>query len=115
MTSFLDFLYSKVPKKDGRDKLSWSLSGSSQFDVCSYYAELRGLDDISFPWKSIWDVKAPRRASFFVWIASWEKFLLMIIPLRGATLLLAGVVCAERVGDICYFIVMLPIGCGVWF
>jgi hypothetical protein len=58
-TSFLDFIYSHLPRGAGCGKLNWQLNGSGLFDVRSYYAVLRGTPVISFPWKSIWCVKAP--------------------------------------------------------
>ena len=30
---------------------------------------------IIFPWKGVWKVKAPRRVSFFVWTAVWDRIL----------------------------------------
>ena len=43
--------------------------------MCSYYKKLQGTNDILFPWKIIWFVKAPRRVSFFVWTATWGRIL----------------------------------------
>ena len=34
------------------------------FDIKSFYGALRGSSSITFPWKSIWGVKAPRRVLF---------------------------------------------------
>lgn len=31
--------------------------------------------EVSFPWKSIWGIKAPRRVSFFGWSVTWGKIL----------------------------------------
>ena len=45
------------------------------FDIKSFYGALRGSSSITFPWKSIWGVKAPRRVSFFVWTAAWGRVL----------------------------------------
>ena len=52
------FQISSIPK--------WSID--NKFDVRSYYEELRGTNDISFPWKSRW-------VSFFVWTTDWGKLL----------------------------------------
>ena len=30
---------------------------------------------VTFPWKSIWSVEAPRRVAFFVWAAAWGRIL----------------------------------------
>jgi hypothetical protein len=48
------------------DKLVWSLSKRGLFEVKSYYEVLNRKDGPSFPWKSIWCVKAPARVAFFV-------------------------------------------------
>lgn len=48
------------------------------FDAVSYYKAIRGTNANSFPWKSIWHVKAPRGVSFFfflVWTSAWGKIL----------------------------------------
>jgi hypothetical protein len=43
--------------------------------VKSFYEVLNKQDDPSFPWKSIWRVKAPARVAFFVWTAALGKIL----------------------------------------
>ncbi len=85
------FQISSIPK--------WSVD--NKFDVRSYYEELRGTNDISFPWKSRW-------VSFFVWTRDWGNFLPMITSLRGNMCHRSG----EKM-DIYYSIVMLLIVCGV--
>ena len=47
-----------------------------KFDIRFYYNALRDISSITFPWKGIWGVKAPRRVSFFVWIVAWNKILI---------------------------------------
>ena len=37
------------------------------FYVHSFYNSLSAPPTIPFPWKCIWSVKVPRRASFFLW------------------------------------------------
>ena len=46
-----------------------------KFDIRFYYNALRDFSSITFPWKGIWGVKAPRRVSFFVWTVAWNKIL----------------------------------------
>lgn len=57
MVSFIDILYSKIPKILGPDRMRWRLNGNGRFDVWSYEV-LRGSSDLSFPWECIWCVKA---------------------------------------------------------
>jgi hypothetical protein len=65
--SFFARLYS-IPVQHGEDdRLVWSLSKRGQFEVESFYEVLNRQDGPSFPWKSIWRVKAPARVAFFVW------------------------------------------------
>jgi hypothetical protein len=43
--------------------------------VKSFYKALAGQEVFSFPWKSIWHVRAPSRVSFFVWTVALGKIL----------------------------------------
>jgi len=48
------------------------------FAMKSYYAMLTSLGNeelSSFPWKSIWKVKAPPRITFFLWVTAWGRIL----------------------------------------
>ena len=60
---------------EGRDKMRWCSGSKGDFDIKSFYGALRGSSSITFPWKSIWGVKAPRRVLFFVWTTTWGKVL----------------------------------------
>ena len=40
------------------------------FDIFSYYNQLRGSYSVVFPWKGIWKVKAC--VPFFVWTVAWN-------------------------------------------
>lgn len=60
----------KHPKKRGPLSYEVEVEGIGRFDVCSSNVTLRCLRDAHFPWKSIWYAKAPKRASFFLWIAA---------------------------------------------
>ena len=68
--SFFELLYSCIPRGEGEDKLSWKLTLNGVFDVCSFYNWLSGNLTIVFPWKSIWCIKVPKRASFILWTAT---------------------------------------------
>jgi hypothetical protein len=50
---------------------SWKLRQHGNFDVKSFYHALDVRSELSFPWRPIWKVKAPRRLSFFLWSAAW--------------------------------------------
>ena len=75
VTSFLDFIYSHLPKGVGPDTWSWSLQGSGKFEVRSFCKALSGITTDPFPWKSIWCMKALKRVFFFVWMAAWGRIL----------------------------------------
>ena len=45
------------------------------FNIRSFYNKLRNPLPIIFPWKGVWKVKAPRRVSFYVWTAVWDRIL----------------------------------------
>uniref|UniRef100_A0A7N2MML9 Rubredoxin-like domain-containing protein n=1 Tax=Quercus lobata TaxID=97700 RepID=A0A7N2MML9_QUELO len=63
------------PPIEGGDKMRWCLGFKGVFDIKSFYGALRGSRFITFPWKSIWSVKALRHVSFFVWTAAWGRVL----------------------------------------
>ena len=65
VNSFLDLIYSKVPGAEGGDRLQWHLNWSGKLDVCSFFKAVRGTESSSFPWKSIWCVKASKWVSLF--------------------------------------------------
>ena len=45
------------------------------FDVHSFYNSLSTPPTFHFPWKCIWNVKVPRRVSFFLWTEAWDSIL----------------------------------------
>jgi hypothetical protein len=47
------------------------------FDVKSFYNVLVPHDNTPFPWRSIWQSKAPLRVSFFAWSALLGKIFTM--------------------------------------
>ena len=75
MDDFFRFLASNLPFMTDGDRLRWNLTKNGDFTIRSYYHKLHGSSFIAFPLKGIWKVKAPRRVSFFVWTAAWNKIL----------------------------------------
>ena len=73
--TFFELLYSNMPSGEGDDNLIWQFTRIGIFDVCSYHNFLFGPCTDSFPWKSIWYVKAPKRVSFFSWIIARGRIL----------------------------------------
>ena len=74
-TLFFYRIYTKFPLGLGDDKLSWRLYRSGHFDFRSFYNAIDGNDAHSFPRKSVWWVKVPKRVSFLLWWATWGKIL----------------------------------------
>ena len=72
---FLHTLGSNLPPTKNGDRMQWKLTKNGDFDVRSFYNKLRRPLHVIFPSKGIWKVKAPRRVSFFVWTAMWDKIL----------------------------------------
>uniref|UniRef100_A0A2N9IZP3 Reverse transcriptase domain-containing protein n=1 Tax=Fagus sylvatica TaxID=28930 RepID=A0A2N9IZP3_FAGSY len=55
------------------DGLRWKLCKDGVFTSRSFYYALIDRRGVSFPWKSIWRVKAPPRVVFFIWTAAWRS------------------------------------------
>ena len=72
---FLCTLSSNLPPTVNGDLMQWKLTKNGVFDICSFYNKLRSHLPIIFPWKGVWKLKAPRRVSFFVWTAAWDRIL----------------------------------------
>ena len=53
----------------------WKLKKSGIFSVHSLHEAIWGAPTNSFPRKSVWCTKAPKRVSFFVWTITWGKIL----------------------------------------
>ena len=75
MDEFLRTLGSNLPPTVNGDRMRWKLTKNGVFDIRSFYNKLRSPLLIIFPWKGVWKVKAPRRVSFFVWTAVWDRIL----------------------------------------
>ena len=75
MKVFLCTLGSNIPQTENGDRMRWKLTKNGDFDIRSFYNELRGSSSIVFPWKGIWKVKALQCVSFFIWTTIWDKIL----------------------------------------
>uniref|UniRef100_A0A2N9GID8 OBG-type G domain-containing protein n=1 Tax=Fagus sylvatica TaxID=28930 RepID=A0A2N9GID8_FAGSY len=75
VASFFELLHSHTSFKEGGDGLRWRLTSNGIFTIRSYYLALRDNHSVTFPWKAIWGVHAPRRVAFFAWTASWGRIL----------------------------------------
>jgi hypothetical protein len=73
--SFFEQLYSTRVRHGEVDRAVWILSKRRNFEVKTYYKALACHKAVSFPWKGIWRVKAPKRVAFFVWTAALRKIL----------------------------------------
>ena len=75
ISAFFDLVYSTRMSGEGEDKLYWRPSKKGVFTARSFYHYLNVHNSVTFPWKSIWKTKAPLKAAFFVWTASWGNIL----------------------------------------
>uniref|UniRef100_A0A2N9EED7 Reverse transcriptase zinc-binding domain-containing protein n=1 Tax=Fagus sylvatica TaxID=28930 RepID=A0A2N9EED7_FAGSY len=79
VAEFFHFLHShKVPTADttlAPDGLRWKICKDGVFTSRSFYSALINRRGVSFPWKSIWRVKAPPRVAFFIWTVAWGRIL----------------------------------------
>uniref|UniRef100_A0A2N9GIF8 Reverse transcriptase zinc-binding domain-containing protein n=1 Tax=Fagus sylvatica TaxID=28930 RepID=A0A2N9GIF8_FAGSY len=82
VASFFELLHAHTAFKEGGDGLRWRLKSNGVFDIRSYYLALRDNQPVTFPWKAIWGVHAPRRVAFFAWSASWGRILTTDILMR---------------------------------
>lgn len=64
VNSFLDLLYSNILRREGCDRMRQKLNRNGRFNVRSYYAAMQGTGEVSFPWKSIWCIKASKMGFF---------------------------------------------------
>jgi len=74
--SFYEQLYSTRIRHGEVNRLVWNLSKRMSFEVKTFYRALACQEVVSFPWKGIWRVKAPKRVAFFVWTAALGKILI---------------------------------------
>jgi hypothetical protein len=73
--SFFERLYSTLVRHGQGDRLVWNPSKRGLFEARSYYEVLIRKNGPSFPWKSIWRVKALTMVAFFVWSTALSKIL----------------------------------------
>ena len=80
--SFLDRIYSQVPRGEGNDRMPLYLKGSGKFDTRTYYPVIRGVNNFSFPWKGVFGLLRfleglyyfcgqQLRVGFLRWITLW--------------------------------------------
>jgi hypothetical protein len=79
VVSFFQFRHSHTvpnaaPTADP-DSLRWKLCKDGAFASHSFYYALSDRLGVSFPWKSIWMVKAPPRVAFLIWTVAWGQIL----------------------------------------
>jgi len=72
---FYEQLYSIRIRHGEVDRVVWTLSKRRNFEVKTFHKALVCHEAVSFPWKGIWRVKAPKRVEFFVWTAALRKIL----------------------------------------
>lgn len=75
-SAFFELLYLAKVSGQGEDRLCWKNDSQKEFEVQLYYRALTPCVG-TFPWKSIFKVKAPPRVAFFIWTASLRKILTM--------------------------------------
>jgi hypothetical protein len=75
LDSFLNLLYSSNTHSGEVDSMLWTPSSSHNFAIKSYYNMLQLDEHSSFPWKSIWKVKAPPHIAFFLWTIAMGRIL----------------------------------------
>lgn len=69
LESFFDLPCSSKVDGNEEDKVVWVVAWSGSFEVKSFYSILSDGGNCSFPWKSIWKVKAHTKLAFFTWKA----------------------------------------------
>lgn len=76
--SFLNLLYSNIPRREECDKMRWRLRGHGGCTICTMrLSEVQQL--ILYIWKSIWCVKALRGPHSFFGQQPRGRFLPVII------------------------------------
>jgi hypothetical protein len=75
LDSFLNLLYSSITHPGEVDSILWTPSSRHGFAVKSFYNMLQSGDHSSFPWKTIWKVKAPPSITFFLMTIAMSRIL----------------------------------------
>ena len=100
MGAFTHTLESLSPIEGG-DKMRRGLGLKGDFDIKSFYGALRGSSSITFPWNSIWGVRAPRRVVFFFGTAAWGRVLTKDhLRKRGCTIMDWCCLCKSNGGSV---------------
>ena len=71
VASFLNFLDSNIPIKEGPEKTCCRFKRDGEFNIFSLCTGLKGACAWVFPWNSFPCVKATLRVFFFVCTAAW--------------------------------------------
>ena len=66
---------------------------NGNFDIRTFYNNLRGSPSVVLPWKGIWRAKASRHVSFFVWSIAWNSITGDNLRLRGFDLVDWSIMC----------------------
>ena len=115
MLEFFTFIHSKIPAGLDPDSMCWKLRQHGNFDVKSFYHALDVRSELSFPWKAIWKVKAPRRVSFFLWSAAWGRILTCDnLMRRGYTLVGWCCMCRNDGETGSHLLIHCPIAAALW-
>ena len=75
MLDFLHIVEFSTPSLESEDHMRWKLKRNGDFDIRSFYNELRGPFSVVFPWKGVWKVEAPQQVSLFVWTVARDMIL----------------------------------------
>jgi hypothetical protein len=115
VATFFELLHSHSSFREGGDGLRWRLKGNGIFDIRSFYSALRHAQPVTFPWKAIWGVHAPKRVSFFVWSAVWGRILTVDNLMRRGYQLAGWCCMCQRDGEtINHLLIHCDKAVGLW-
>jgi hypothetical protein len=115
VASFFELLHAHTAFKEGGNGLRWRLKSNGAFDIRSFYLALRDNQPVTFPWKAIWGVHAPRRVAFFAWSASWGRILTTDILMRRGYQLAGWCCMCRRDGEtINHLLIHCDLAFGLW-
>lgn len=93
----------------------WDRRGKRAFTVRSYFGILRGAGDHNFPWKGIWIGQVPRKFSFLLWTAVWDKNLTLDnLQKRGFHLPNQCVLCTCSEESVNHLFLHCPLAFDLW-
>ena len=113
--SLLHFIQTRIPRGGGCDKLCWDLNGSEKFETLSFYHKIRNAAPSTFPWKSIWKVKVPKRVTFFRWLAAHGQILTLDnLMLHGHPLVNCCCMCCCNAESVDHLLLSCSIAHSLW-